>query len=364
VTAGLDENLLDDENLLETADPGGMLRQVASSAAQVRAAERAVAETDFTPVTAQGRPRAILVTGMGGSGIAGDVLSAVCGPGCPVQVLSVHDYTLPGWAGAADLVIAVSCSGSTEETLSVAQEAMRRGCRIAAAGAVGSPLADLAARAHAPFVPVASVGMPRSTLWGLSIPLIGIAQRLGLGEIGPSTYEETARLLEDVSHRCRPSSDSFVNPAKILAAELAGCLPMIWGTSPLTGVVAYRFACQLSENAKRPALPGVLPEANHNQVVGMDGPFGAYDAPLPLRLIMIRDTREHPQVARRREASAQLAADRGIGVTEVAAEGEHPLLRLASLVQLIDYATVYLALGSGIDPSPINAISELKARIA
>jgi bifunctional phosphoglucose/phosphomannose isomerase len=364
VTTELDENLLDDENLLEAADPGGMLRQVASSAAQVRTAERAVAETDLAPITGQDRPRAILVTGMGGSGIAGDVLSAVCGPGCAVQVLSVHDYTLPGWAGAADLVIAVSCSGSTEETLSVAQEAVRRGCRVAAVGAAGSPLADLAAQARAPFVPVVSAGMPRSTLWGLSIPLVGIAQRLGLADVGPGAYEETARLLEDVSHRCRPASESFVNPAKTLAADLAGCLPMIWGTSPLTGVVAYRFVCQLNENAKQPAIHGVLPEANHNQVVGMDGPLGAYDAPLPLRLFMIRDTREHPQVTRRREASAQLAADRGIGVTEVAAEGDHPLVRLASLIQLIDYATVYLALGRGIDPSPIDAISELKARIA
>ncbi|MGE5289259.1 MAG: bifunctional phosphoglucose/phosphomannose isomerase [Micromonosporaceae bacterium] len=364
MTAGLDENLLDDENMLETADPGGMLRQVASSAAQVRTAERAVAETDLGPITVQGRPRAILVTGMGGSGIAGDVLSAVCGPGCAVQVASVHDYSLPGWAGAADLVIAVSCSGSTEETLGVAHQAVRRGCRLAAVGAAGSPLADLAAQARAPFVPVVSAGMPRSTLWGLSIPLVGIAQQLGLAEIGPDTYEKTARLLEDVSHSCRPASESFVNPAKGLAAELAGCLPMIWGTSQLTGVVAYRFACQLNENAKQPALPGVLPEANHNQVVGLDGPFAALDAPLPLRLVMLTDTVEHPQVTRRREASVQLAADRGIGVTQIAAEGDHPLLRLASLMQLIDYATVYLALGSGIDPSPINVIQELKARIA
>ena len=203
---------------------------------------------------------------------------------------------------------------------------------------------------------------PRSTLWGLSIPLIAIAQRLGIAEQGPDTYEETAKLLEDISYRCRPGSDSFVNPAKVLAAELAGSLPMIWGTSPLTGVVAHRFAAQLNENAKLAALPGVLPEANHNQVVAFDGPLAAPDAPLPLRLVLLTDTREHPQVTKRRKASAQLAAERGIGVTELSAEGDHPLIRLASLIQLIDYATVYLALGSGVDPSPINPIQELKAR--
>jgi glucose/mannose-6-phosphate isomerase len=183
--------------------------------------------------------------------------------------------------------------------------------------------------------------------------------------------ESAAATLERVSHLCRPGSDSFVNPGKSLALELAGTLPMIWGTSPLTGVAAYRFACQLSENAKYPGVCGVLPEANHNQVVGFDGPFAPGSGagpdggpPVPLRLVLLRDTQEHPQVARRRDESARLAADRGIGVTELAAEGDQPLQRLASLVQLIDYATVYLGIASGIDPGPVAAIQELKARIA
>ena len=110
-------------------------------------------------------------------------------------------------------------------------------------------------------------------------------------------------------------------------------------------------------------------EANHNQVVVFDGPFapeplGGPEPPVPLRLILLRDTHEHPQVARRREESARLAAQRGIEVSELTAAGDQPLERLASLVQLIDYASVYLAVASGIDPAPIAAIQELKARIA
>jgi glucose/mannose-6-phosphate isomerase len=363
---------LDDPAEIEAADPGDMLRQVASSAAQVRSALLATQETDFGELVAAGRPRAIVVSGMGGSGIAGDVLAAVCGTGCPVQIVSVHGYQLPGWVSAADLVIAVSCSGSTEETLAAAEDAVRRGCRLAGVGGASSPLAGLAEQARAPFVPVRSAGMPRSTLWGLSIPLIGMAARFGLCEAGPEAHEAAAAVLEDVSQRCRPDSDSFVNPAKGLALELAGTLPMIWGTSPLTGVAAYRFACQLNENAKYPAAQGVLPEANHNQVVAFDGAFargldrdgdGAVPE-APLHLVTLADVREHPQVARRREASVRLAAERGVGVTELAAEGDHPLERLASLVQLIDYATVYLGIALGYDPSPIAAIAELKASIA
>jgi glucose/mannose-6-phosphate isomerase len=362
---------LDSTPLLAEADPGDMLRQVASSAAQVRTAVRATQEADLGQVTDVGRPRAIVVTGMGGSGVAGDILAAVCGPGCPVQVLAVHDYQLPAWVGAADLVIAASCSGATEETLAASAEAVRRGCRLIGVGGRDSELAKIAEQAHAPFIGVQSAGMPRSTLWALSVPLVVVAGRLGLIDVPPDAYEAAAAELERISYLCRPDSESFVNPAKTLALELAGTLPMIWGTSPLAGVAAYRFACQLNENAKYPAVPGALPEANHNQVVTFDGPFaGGQDGfaadppPVPLRLVLLRDSHEHPQVARRRAESARLAAGRGIEVTELAASGGGPLERLASLVQLIDYATVYLAIAQGIDPGPVTTIAELKARIA
>ncbi len=368
---------LDDVALLETADPSGILRQVASSAAQVREAARAVAEASLDGLVAGGRPRAIVVTGMGGSGIAGEVLAAVAGPGCPVQVTTVHDYRLPGWVGAADLVIAVSCSGATEETLSAAEEAVRRGCRLLGVGGKGSPLAALAEQASAPFIVVHPTGMPRSMLWGLSVPLVAAAARLGVLDTPEDAYEAAAAELERVAHLCRPDSEHFVNPAKALALDLSGTLPMIWGTSPLTGVAAARFACQLHENGKYPAIAGVLPEANHNQVVVFDGPFAAGPKdmepgqsgrdsapPVPLRLVLLRDTQEHPQVARRREESRRIAEDRRIEVTELAATGDLPLERLASLVTLIDYASVYLAILNGIDPAPIAAIQELKARIA
>jgi glucose/mannose-6-phosphate isomerase len=377
VTPATVEDRLDDAALIEVADPSGMLRQVASSAAQVRTAVRAASEADLSVLTESGRPRAVVVTGMGGSGIAGQVLSAVCGPGCPVQVAAVNDYQLPGWVGAADLVIAVSCSGSTEETLSAAGEAVRRGCRLLGVGARGSALEATATQARGGFIPVESAGMPRSTLWGLSVPLLVAAARLGIIEM-PVDYEPAAAELERMSYLCRPDSDAFVNPGKGLALELSGTLPLIWGTSPLAGVAAQRFGCQLNENAKYPAVTGLLPEANHNQVVLFDGPFAAGEGSatagwdgqggggptLPLRLVLLRDSREHPQVARRREESARLARQRGIEVTELAASGDGPLERLASLVQLIDYATVYLAIGHGVDPAPVTVITELKARIA
>ncbi|MGO9782443.1 MAG: SIS domain-containing protein [Streptosporangiaceae bacterium] len=125
---------------------------------------------------------------------------------------------------------------------------------------------------------------------------------------------------------------------------------------------------QLNENAKYPGIAGELPEANHNQVVAFDGPFAPgrgldAESGFPLRLVLLADSGEHPQVTRRRAASAELAAERGIRVSELTMAGQHPLERFASVVQLIDYATVYLGIASGVDPTPIQIIQELKERI-
>ena len=371
-------DVLDDARLLEQRDPGDMLRAVASGAAQVREAALLAAEAGVDRLREEGRPRAVVVCGMGGSGIAGDVLSAVAGPGAPVPVLTHRGYGLPTWVGATDLVVAVSCSGSTEETLSALEEAVRRGCRLLVVGAAGSPLEDLARRGRGLFVPVTQGRQPRASVFALSTPLVVAGHALGLLQAPPESVEATAVLLEQLAARCRPDADSVVNPAKRLAADLSGSVPVVWGTSPLAGVAAYRAACQLNENSKYPATWGVLPEANHNQVVAFDGPFARglrSDADLfadrgdepelpSLHLVLLRDTGEHPQTARRAEVSTELARERGVVVTELRAEGTSAFERLASLVGLLDWASTYLALHEGTDPTPVEAIAALKRRIS
>jgi len=383
---------LDDVEGLQRGDPSDMLRVVAGSGAQVREAAVAAAESGMDRLTAEGRPRSVVVVGMGGSAISGDVLGAVAGAGCPVPIVVHRDYGLPGWVGAADAVIGVSCSGSTEETLSAVEQAVSRGCNVVGVGADDSPLADLVGRAHGVYVPVPAGRMPRTALWSLSVPVLLAGRALDILTLADADLAKTAHRLDELAERCRPTSESFVNPAKRLAADLAGMLPMVWGTSAVGGVAAQRFACQLAENAKYPAIHGVLPEANHNQVVTFDGAFGERagnsadddvaagtgddasagffrdrvdDADeVRLHLILLTDTEEHPQVARRREASREIARDRGIGVTELLAEGDSPLERLASLVILPDFGSVYLGLLTGVDPTPIPAITQLKGSIA
>ena len=376
-----DEDRLDDVAALQSGDPSAMLRAVASSAAQIRMAVTASAEAGLASVSDLGRPRALVVAGMGGSGISGDVLAAVCGPASPVPVIVHRGYGLPGWVGAADLVVAVSCSGGTEETLTAADEAIRRGTPLVGVGRVDSPLAARCASSRAPLVPVVMHVGPRATLWGLATPLLVLAARLGLVDLGTrdEQLEAAAVRLEQIAESCRPDRELFVNPAKALALELAGTVPMVWGGGQVGPVAAYRMVCQLAENAKYPAIPGALPEAHHNQVVAMDGLLagGAADddifrdrvddeQPLRLRLVLVDDERTAAadgDSPTRADISAELADARGVPVSRLRAEGASAVERLASLVGLIDYASVYLALLQGIDPTPVAPIDELKKRL-
>ncbi|MER5623738.1 SIS domain-containing protein [Streptosporangium sp. NPDC002544] len=361
---------LDEGEQLVDGDPSGMLRAVADSAAQVRTSHRAALESGLSSLAEDGRPRAVVVAGGGGSGIAGDILNVVCGHGAPLPIVTVRSYRLPGWIGATDLVIAVSRSGGAEETLTVAAEAVRRGCRLLAVGTPDSPLHAIARQAGAPFVPVTDGGgRLRTGIWALSVPLIVAAAELGLITAGEEVFEGVARRLEDLAHRCRPTSESFINPGKSLAMEIAETVPMIWGSSPVAAVAAHQWARGLNVNGRYPAMWGELPEVGHNQVAALDGPLAhrdifADESGRSLRLFVLRDVEEHPRVVRHREASVRLAEDRGVPVTQIVAEGEHPLERLAVLIALGDFASAYLALGYGIDPTVVSAITEVRARIS
>ena len=365
-----DEAVLADAGEMALRDTGGMLPATASAGAQIRMA-LAGDRSGFAQVSAEGRPRSIVVTGMGGSGISGDVLAAVLGVGAPIPVHTVRGYRLPGWVGPLDLVIPVSCSGRTEETLAVAGSAATRGARLIGVGAASSPLADVCAQARAPFVAVDAQGrMPRASLWTLAVPLLQLAAALDLLELPDVVLEQAADRLDEIAVDYGPSVEPGLNLAKDLAIDLATSSPVVWGTGDVGSVAAYRLACQLNENAKQSVAFGTLPEANHNQVVAFDSVVGERDifadpaTDAGPRLILIRDAEEHPQVAARAAISREIAEDRGIPVTVLQAEPGHPLLRLVSLIGPLDFASVYAAFVRGVDPYPIEPINELKARLA
>jgi glucose/mannose-6-phosphate isomerase len=246
----LREDLLDEPDQLDAADPDGMLRAVMGAPAQFREAVTTATEAGWDDVADAGRPRALLVAGMGGSGIAGDVLGAVAGPHAPVPVTTYRGYGLPGWVGPADVVVAVSCSGRTEETLSAAEEAVRRGARIVTVGLADSPLADLGARGRGVHVPVPGGRMPRASLWALSVPLFVLADRLGVVRLGAGDLDAAGDLLDELTERYKPAKETFLNTAKALALSFAEPLPVIWGTSPLARRTGW-----LANSTRTPSAP-------------------------------------------------------------------------------------------------------------
>lgn len=383
-----DGSFLDDVDAVEAADAGAMLLATATSAAQVREAVTACADADLRRIAEEGRPRAVVVLGSGTAALAGDLLAALAAPGSPTPVVVVRGPDLPAWVGAADLAIAVSASGRAVETLSATDEAIRRGARLVTVSAAGSPLDLRGEQAGAPHVAVPGSRPARASLWSMVVPVLLTADALRLISVPPEAVEGAAEILVRFAERCRPSHESFLNPGKTFALELAGALPLVWGTPPVGGLAANRLAAQLTRNAKVPALPGVLPEALHTVLGCFDGMFGSGlpgvrptdpledlfrdrgddpddDADEPrLRLVLLRDSHEPAGVAARADAAAALAVERGIPVTTFAAEGDSPLERFASLVALGDYASVYLALLEGVDPSDDGAAAELAARTA
>jgi len=345
-----------------------MLRAIATAGAQVREALLYVEDPALAPLAAEGRPRAVLITGMGSSGIVADIAAAVAGRSCPVPVVGHHGHRLPGWVGPMDVVVAVSCSGATEETLSALDEAVRRGCRVVAVGAADSPLAARADDGHTLHLPVDAHGRrARANLWGVAVPVLLLFDALGLAHVPRAVLAEVADELDVISERCGPSADSAVNAAKQVALQLAGSLPYLWGSSELAAVAAARFAAQLAENAKHPAVHGSLTEVQHDQTAVMAGRFGALAgddddifrdrvedgaAGLPrMRVLILRDTEEVPEISTRREATHLAAERHGVPIEELTAVGTHPVSRLASLVAPLDFASAYLALLQGIDPS-------------
>jgi glucose/mannose-6-phosphate isomerase len=380
----IDESRLDDPAGIAALDGSEMLRAVASSAAQVRSSAAAAAAADLGAVAADGRPRSVVVCGMGGSGIAGDALAAVLGAAVPLPIVMVRSWALPGWVGPADLVAGVSCSGTTAETLAAVDEARRRGCRLVGVGSGSSPLEDIVLSGRGSFVPVTPVLAPRASLWALLTPLLVLAAELRLIDLGaadqdgvPEALAAAADRLEQAALACRHDRESFVNPAKELAVALASGLPLIWGSGQVGPVAAQRLGCQLAENAKTPSVHGGLPEALHNQVVTLDAPHETGDgddedffrdrvddpAPAALQLVLLRDDDGDERSAVRADIAEQLAASRGVRTTTLRAEGAGPVERLASLVARCDYASVYLGLLRGVDPTPIAAIDELKAEL-
>jgi glucose/mannose-6-phosphate isomerase len=385
----IDESRLDDVHHIAECDSRGTLRALATAGAQVRESISLARDAGIQRVASGDRPRSVLVASLGGSAVVADVLDMLAEPGSPVPVSVRRNVPLPGWVGALDLVVAVSLSGRARGPLAVAAEAARRGASLLTVGAGDSPLAAVCASARGVHVDIGRDRISsRTSLWSLMTPVLMAAHELGLADVPESALLATADRLDEQAEACRPTSESFVNPAKALALALSETVPVVLGDGALSGVAATRAASMLARTARIPATHGELPDAASQVVACFDGPFtaGGGDGAVPgapigdifsdpfldgpaqpgLGLLMIRDTPseilspEDADLAALTEGVIQTAEDAGVRVATIVAEPGHPLTRVAGQMAMADFLATYLAIGFGLDPAVSRHIAALR----
>jgi glucose/mannose-6-phosphate isomerase len=300
----------------------------------------------------------IAVCGMGGSAIGADVIRAAL-PDVKVPYEAVRGYQPPAWVTARTLLVAVSYSGGTEETLACVDAAREMGVRpVCVAG--GGRLASQAAQHGWLRVPLPVGLQPRAAVGYLTTAIAAVLARAGMAPHVDEQVDEAAALLRELAAELSPAVPESYNAAKVLARRLVGHMAVVYGFGA-TAPAARRWKTQLNENAKMPAAFGELPELDHNEIVGWGGDPGLLEH---LHVVALDDPLGDERVRRRLEPTLSHARGRAAGVDVVSARGSSPLARCLSAAYVGDWVSLYVALLSGIDPTPVAAIERLKQALA
>ncbi len=351
---------LDDMNF-QSLDPDNMLGHIDALPDQFENAWNRAQTLDLPADL--GRVSRVIVCGMGGSAISGDLLAALVEPTTRLPILVNRGYELPPYVSGPDtLVIALSFSGATEETLSAARQAVERRTRLLAI-TTGGDLASLVDRAGGAVWSFDYTSQPRAAVGWLYGLLLGAAVRLGLAPDVSADVEETLTRLRRDGEIWTASSKTNRNSAKRVAGQLMDCIPVIWGAG-LLAPVARRWKTQLNENAKTSAYFEELPELNHNAVVGILAPEELINRHKFQIVQLVSPEYDHPRVAVRHQATEQLLREAGIISEVVKARGSSRLTQQMNVLQFGDYVSYYLAMAYGLDPTPIPPIQMLKEKLA
>jgi glucose/mannose-6-phosphate isomerase len=301
-------------------------------------------------------PGGLVVAGMGGSGIGGQLARAILGDHASRPLLAARAYGLPPWTTPDTTVLCTSYSGNTEETLACFEAAGVIGARRVVATS-GGKLAELARSEGVPVIPVAGGLQPRAAVAYMTVAALEVAALCGVGPRCNSELDVAAEHLEDLVEAWGPDSDES-SEAKTLARALHGTAPVIYGAG-VTTPIAYRWKTQINENANQLAFAGELPEADHNEIVGWPtaGELGRFSG------VFLDDPDTHPRIKARIELTGRIVEGGAAGVHRVQPRGSTAVERVFSLVMLGDLVSLYLAVLRGEDPTPVPAIERLKAEL-
>ncbi len=300
----------------------------------------------------------ILVCGMGGSGIGGEIVKTLVEEELRIPLVVNKDYHIPEFVNSKTLVFSVSYSGNTEETLSAYREAAKKKAKIVAI-TTGGRLARLAKRNKIPIISIPSGLPPRASLGYLFFPLLITLERLGLIKNKKKECQEALRLLKDLKRKFSLSSKVGSNQAKRIALKLHKNLPLIY-TSSILSPVGLRWKGQLSENSKVLAFSNTFPELNHNEIVGWGCLSGILQR---CYLIILRDKCDTPRIKKRIKITSKIIRRKAKGLDFLYSQGKSLLAHLFSLIYLGDWVSYYLAILNRIDPTPVKAIDYLKREL-
>ncbi|HML02481.1 MAG TPA: bifunctional phosphoglucose/phosphomannose isomerase [Candidatus Bathyarchaeia archaeon] len=355
--------VLDDLQALRRVDKGNMLSlclrtnefcKEAIKHAQHFRLPRAVQVSKSLHIS-YGKPKNVVVVGMGGSAIGGDLLHDWLLDRVFIPVEVCRDYALPAYANGETLVFIVSYSGETEESLSALLDAVKRKCMIVAVASGGS-LISFAQRLHLPYMTVPSGLQPRVAVPYLFFPLVITMEKMGLVRGTKTELNEVIKVLKALAKENSPDVPQQNNPAKKLAWELRATIPVVYGFRQYRSV-AVRFKSELNENSKIPAKWEVFPELNHNDVVGWEASEALAKR---FTVVLIRDKDEPPEIRNRIKATKKLVLTKVRKTLEVHAVGESSLAKMFSVLFLGDLTSVYLAILLGVDPAPVKIITAMK----
>ena len=350
-------SILDQPNHWAAVDPESMRSLLNQLPGHVREAAAAARLLDIPPVESVG---SIVVSGLGGSAIGGDLARSVAGSELRKPYFVNRDYELPPFVDRSTLVFACSYSGNTEETLSAYNGARRAEASIICITSGGS----LGERAKSDGYPVLALpaGLPPRAALGYSLfTLLGALEKLRYIPDMTVATEETVGLLETLSVRYGPDNPELGNAAKKMARSLYGRIVAVYGSGSMLDAVAYRWRSQVAENAKTLAFHHALPEMNHNELVGWRCPEAILKH---VGVVLLRDKGDHPKVQRRFELTKEILEQKAGVLLEAWSEGESLLARVMSLILLGDYVSLYLAYLNSVDPTPVDVIDYLKGKLS
>jgi len=349
-------SVLDAPEIYRELDPAGMGQHISGLPEQCREAWERAQEFSLPP-DYRDFDR-ITLSGMGGSAIGGDLLQGLCAAeGVAVEVY--RDYSPPPSQDGRTLSIFCSHSGKTEETVSAFEASLNTPSKkLAVTG--GGRLAELAREQGIPVFTIACPAPPRASLGYTFVALVGLVQKAGLLKDKSEEMAGAIRTLEGMRERLGPEVPAEANAAKRLARLLQGKFPVIYGAGFLSGV-ARRWKTQINENGKAWAFFDLLPELNHNSVVGFRLPAELLSG---LYVIFLASPLLHPRVRLRYDLTTRLLQEAGVAYWVCEGEGEGLLSQMMSLIYLGDWVSYYLAMLYRVDPSPTPAIDFLKAELS